>query len=150
MFNLYKDPEGENIFTGTHSSAAVPGIAAGATSILTGIQPGNSSSLRKESIGINMALSTLGDDPKATIAVLEAKVLELEEELRNSKMVREHIYVSFYPPSLSLLSFPPSHSLSPSLAFFLSLSFISESRKSHKKRQYIPWLYVKEWGRQSQ
>lgn len=104
MFNLYKDPEGENIFTGTHSSAAVPGIAAGATSILTGIQPGNSSSLRKESIGINMALSTLGDDPKATIAVLEAKVLELEEELRNSKMVREHIYVSFYPPSLSLLS----------------------------------------------
>uniref|UniRef100_A0A1X7VH94 G-protein coupled receptors family 3 profile domain-containing protein n=1 Tax=Amphimedon queenslandica TaxID=400682 RepID=A0A1X7VH94_AMPQE len=86
MYNLYKDPDGENIFTGTHSSAAVPGIAAGAASILTGVQPGNSFLLRKESIGINMALATLGDDPKATIAVLEAKVLELEEELRNSKM----------------------------------------------------------------
>ena len=96
MYNLYKDPEGENIFTGTHhSSGAVPGIASGAASILTGIQPGNSFLVRKESIGINMALATLGDDPKATIAVLEAKVLELEEELRNSKMVREHMCASF-------------------------------------------------------
>ena len=75
MHNLRKDPHGENIFTA--SAPSMPPI--------TGIQPGSSFSARKESLGINMALAVLGDDPKATIAMLQAKIIELEEELKNSK-----------------------------------------------------------------
>ena len=62
MYSLYQDPEGKNIFT---------------TDMRTG------SNERKISLGLNVAaLAMLGDDPRATIFVLQSQVEHLQSELK--------------------------------------------------------------------
>ena len=81
MFSLYKDPEGERVFSSGLKLKAVPssvqqgGIAADTTA----------DSERKDSLGVSIALAMLGDDPKATVSLLNARIAELEEELRQSR-----------------------------------------------------------------
>ena len=81
MFSLYKDPEGERVFSPGLKLKAVPslvqqgGITADATA----------DSERKDSLGVSIALAMLGDDPKATVSLLNARIAELEEELRQSR-----------------------------------------------------------------
>ena len=81
MFSLYKDPEGKRVFSSGLKLKAVPssvqqgGIAADTTA----------DSERKDSLGVSIALAMLGDDPKATVSLLNARIAELEEELRQSR-----------------------------------------------------------------
>lgn len=63
MISLYRDPEGKNIFTTENPTS-------------------QTDNQKKDSLGANMALSVLGNDPKATIATLQAKIQNLEGELK--------------------------------------------------------------------
>lgn len=92
MYNLYKDPDGKHIFAaGLHpvDNSIAPGGGGGGGNIITTTFQPPSDSERKSSLGINTALAMLGDDPKAIIAMLQARVLELEKELKNTKKVMQ-------------------------------------------------------------
>lgn len=69
MYSLYKDPEGKEIFSKSNGST-IPGV------------PKADSTLNKDDLGMNIALATLGEDPKAQILTLQAKVAELQDELK--------------------------------------------------------------------
>ena len=71
MYSLYKDPEGENVFTTSKDDVT------GRSGIIS-----SSEQNRKASLGTNVALSMLSDDPRATIILLQSQVEHLQAELR--------------------------------------------------------------------
>ncbi|XP_019849005.1 PREDICTED: gamma-aminobutyric acid type B receptor subunit 2-like [Amphimedon queenslandica] len=84
MHSLYKDPEGKKVFRSS-GLKAVPSLVPGGGGGGITTASGTVDSLRKDSLGINIALATLSNDPKATISILNARIVELEEELRQSR-----------------------------------------------------------------